>query len=75
MRFRLRTLMIVLAIGPPMLAGIWSFVPKPADNSDLVEWNYAPTDLAHLRGGPIIWDMDVHWDGIHPSDWVEPDEN
>jgi hypothetical protein len=23
MRYRLRTLMIVLALGPPMLAGVW----------------------------------------------------
>jgi hypothetical protein len=28
MRFRLRTLMIVLALGPPVLAGVWRAWPK-----------------------------------------------
>jgi len=27
MRFRLRTLLIVLAIGPAVLAGLWTYVP------------------------------------------------
>jgi hypothetical protein len=27
MRYRLRTLLIVLALGPPVLAGVWTYVP------------------------------------------------
>ena len=28
MRFRLRTLMILMAVGPPMLAGLWYVWPR-----------------------------------------------
>ncbi len=45
MRYRLRTLLMLLVIGPPMLAGAWSYYSDyverdrsgrfPADNSDL----------------------------------------
>jgi hypothetical protein len=36
MRFRLRTLMIVLALGPPMLAGAWLAAPAIAQAPDPV---------------------------------------
>jgi len=37
MRYRLHTLLIVLALGPPMLAGAWVFKAPPIMASDLFE--------------------------------------
>jgi len=34
MRYRLRTLLIVLALGPPVLAVGWQFRPRPDDPPD-----------------------------------------
>ena len=36
-RYRLRTLLILLAIGPPMLAGAWWMVESPAGHETLAE--------------------------------------
>jgi len=52
MRYRLRTLLIVLAIGPPFVAAIWSVLtaepstkPTLTEMSfDLEEWSYVRTD-------------------------------
>jgi hypothetical protein len=30
-RYRLRTLLVVLALGPPVLAGAWMFTRAPSD--------------------------------------------
>jgi hypothetical protein len=35
MRYRLRTLMIVLALGPPLLAGAWFYFDEPME---VVAW-------------------------------------
>jgi len=48
-RYRLRTLLILLAVIPPLLALAWL---RWQARRDLEEWNYAPTEL-HPR---IIWD-------------------
>jgi len=40
MRFRLRTLMIVLTLGPPVLAGLW-FIAKPVHR--------LPADPGHIN--------------------------
>jgi len=54
MRFRLRTLLIVLALGPPVLAGAWYAWREWQLSRDLEEWNYAPTE----QHPPIVWDTD-----------------
>jgi len=46
MRYRLRTLLIVLALGPPVLAGAW-FVLRPII---LLRESH---DLPHYGGGPV----------------------
>jgi hypothetical protein len=33
MRYRLRTLMIILALGPPVMAGIWFVAWKPTSDA------------------------------------------
>jgi len=47
MRYRLRTLVILVAVGPPVLAFAWSTWRQWHDLRDLEEWNYAPTEF-HL---------------------------
>jgi hypothetical protein len=44
MRYRLRTLLIVLALGPPVLAVIWSYASA---------LSHADNDL--LLAGVVIW--------------------
>jgi hypothetical protein len=51
MRYRLRTLLLLLAIGPPMLAVAWTTWQRWRESRDLEEWNFAPTEYHPL----IIW--------------------
>ena len=60
-RYRLRTLLIAMAVGPPMLAAAlstyWSYraAYDIATDRDLEEWSQAPTEFAHNRKHRIIW--------------------
>jgi hypothetical protein len=39
MRFRLRTLLILLAVGPPLLAGAWWLTPTTIADPGRVNWS------------------------------------
>ena len=44
MRYRLRTLLILLAIGPPMLAGAWWWIETPRNFvAGICLWLFPPT--------------------------------
>jgi len=60
MRYRLRTLMIVLALGPPLLAGVWPIARhflRPATSADLSDLLEAVTHIT-LIDDPA-WDKDL----------------
>jgi hypothetical protein len=52
LRYRLRTLLILLAVGPPILAGAWVMWREWQASDDLEEWCYSLTETHPL----IIWD-------------------
>jgi hypothetical protein len=65
MRFHLRTLLILLAVGPPLLAWVWSIYPRqvvpppvvywsPAViiSRSMCDWNYEHPDLS--GNGPLL---------------------
>ncbi len=64
MRYRLRTLMIVLALGPPVLAGA------------LYEAAYIIASLQPTHCGKLVnsqLDVESDWDGGEPGAiWIDP---
>jgi hypothetical protein len=56
MRYHLRTLLILLAVAPPVLAFGWSTYRQRRDLRDLEEWNYAPTEFHPA----IVWLDEQH---------------
>ena len=51
MRYRLRTLLIVLALGPPMLAALWAIWQAP--RSDILDLFFVPLFLVVLAAIPL----------------------
>jgi hypothetical protein len=48
MRFRLRALLILLAVGPPILAGVWSAYRGYCEHQPNEPW-----DMADVRSGAL----------------------
>ena len=55
MRYHLRTLLIVLALGPPVLAGVWFCLPpatKPPDEPPILFSPHRPDLINYRRQHP-----------------------
>jgi hypothetical protein len=50
MRYRLRTLLILLAVGPPLLAMTWVFVVKAVEAYRLPKYPDADLDVRLIQG-------------------------
>ena len=71
MRYRLRTLLIVLAVVPPVLG-----LGFPLLWREYCEWQHEgfwPSPIVSSRQTVVIWDAEVEMDGLNPSDvWSDP---
>ena len=59
MQYRLRTLLIVLALGPPMLAGAWPFVKNWIGQKDSDDRVRAPSSALVERYEPLTGRSDI----------------
>jgi hypothetical protein len=54
MRYRLRTLLIVLAVGPPMLAGAWSAYREHVRRAEQLRQERSPSLMMTITPGLTI---------------------
>jgi hypothetical protein len=75
MRYRLRTLLIVLALGPPVLAGVW--FAWPALRAQYVAWQWREVveraKLVRTGGGGLVGeDKSADWPAMDASSGALP---